>query len=180
MKHFCTIIILFAVCAFGQSSVQKPDDANGAFKPNATTAALLSLAVPGAGQIYARSYLHSPVFIAAESYCAWRAIDAANSADDFWSKRDNLIAGTYEYDQARNEFDYYVKERNTYLWFLVGVKFLDIADAYISAQLFDFDEQMKTPVSNSQTAFSTRKESPFSLFIAPEPKGARLVFEMKF
>ena len=134
--------------------------------PNPSTAALLSLAFPGAGQIYSKAYWHSPFFMAAEGYCIWRIVDSINRANDLWELRKNLTPGTLEYEDARSQFDYATTERNTYLWFLAGVKLLDIADAYVTAQFFSFDHLM-----NEQLTIS----------ITPEPSGgARLSLLIRF
>ncbi len=135
------------------------------WSPNPTVASLLSAALPGAGQIYARAYWHAPIFILFEGYCAWRAIDSWQKADQLWEKRASLVPGTAEYEQARSEFEYTVDVRNTYLWALAGVKFLDIADAYVSAQLFGFDQQMEAPLSAS---------------ISPMQNGAILTINIRF
>lgn len=133
--------------------------------PDPTTASLLSLAFPGAGQIYARAYWHSPIFIIFEGYCAWRAVDAWQKSDDLWHKRSSLTPGTTEYEQARAEFEYVTTTRNTYLWMLAGVKLLDIADAYVSAQLFGFNAQM---------------EAPLSVTFLPDRDGARVALNIRF
>jgi len=154
MKQFPLAISLFSLVAIlaAQPIVQiEPTDTTAAeparWAPNPTVAALLSTAIPGAGQIYGRAYWHSPIFIVAEGYCAWRVFDAAQRANEQWDLRNSLTPGTAAYEEARSEFDYAALERNTYLWFLAGVKFLDIADAYVSAHLYEFDEQMNMPLS---------------------------------
>jgi len=154
MRYFFSILFFFAIvlCIHAQQDVQtaKADTARTAephWVPNPTIAALLSAALPGAGQVYSRNYLHSVIFVAAESYCAWRVIDAAQRTEELWDKRSGIDTDSPEYAAARSEFEYSANERNTYLWFLAGAKFLDIADAYISAHLYDFDERMNAPVS---------------------------------
>ena len=143
--------IFFSGALYCQPAVQTASKGSAKnaseWSPNPTTAAFLSAAFPGAGQIYSRAYLHSPIFILSEGYCAWRAIDSWQQANTLWDERNSLTPGTAEYESARSEFDYYTNERNTYLWMLAGVKFLDIVDAYITAQLYHFDEQMETPIS---------------------------------
>jgi len=148
-----TILLLSVISIFAQPSIQTaPADTSKPAKklrwaPSPTVSALLSTAIPGAGQIYSRKYWHAPLFMAAEGYCAWRAYDSANKANDYWDLRNSLTQGTAQYAQAGADFENTVNDRNTYLWLLAGAKFFDIVDAYICAHLFDFDEQMNTPLS---------------------------------
>ncbi len=163
------LVFLLSTCAFAQPLVQSQEADSLRKKtrwvPNPTVAALLSTAVPGAGQIYSRAYWHSIIFLAAEGYCAWRAIDAAQTANEMWNKRTSLSPGTQQYEDARIQFEYSTTERNTYLWFLAGAKLLDIADAYVSAHLYDFEYQM---------------EASLSVLVLPQNGGAKVSISFRF
>lgn len=163
------MIFMISACAFAQPLVQSQETDSLRKKtrwvPNPTAAALLSAAVPGAGQVYSRAYWHSIIFLVAEGYCAWRAIDAAQNAKKMWDKRESLLPGTQQYEEARTQFEYSITERNTYLWLLAGTKLLDIADAYVSAHFYDFEYQT---------------EAPLSILILPENGGARVSIKFRF
>ncbi len=135
------------------------------FTPNPTVAALLSAAIPGAGQVYSRAWWHVPIFVASEGYCLWRAYDASILADSLWDIRESLEPGSSEYTQAQTDFENATNDRNTYLWIFAGAKFLDIVDAYICAHLFDFDDRI---------------DAPLSVNITPLPDGVKLTLDIRF
>ncbi len=117
------------------------------FQPDPTTAALLSAAVPGAGQMYARAWWHAPIFVVAETYCLYRAWEFNEKADSLWSIRSTLDPESGEYATVGEEFSSAAENRNSFLWFFAAVKFLDIVDAYVSAHLYDFDEKSNPKVA---------------------------------
>ena|GEM_PF-615810 len=141
-----------------QSVVEQSEDnvivESKAFTPDPTVSALLSGAIPGAGQIYSRAWWHAPIFILTEGYCIWRAYDANSTADSLWKLRNSLEPESPEYEQTGIEFENSTIQRNTYLWLFAGVKLLDIVDAYVSAHLYKFDEKMTPPLTVDFTTSS--------------------------
>ncbi|RKZ25650.1 hypothetical protein DRQ29_06005 [bacterium] len=171
MKHFLITIIISSFCFIWGQSVQSPEKSQGEtdtisethFAPKPTVAALLSTAIPGAGQIYDRDFWHAPIFILAESYCLWRAYDFNSQADSLWNLRNSLDPESSQYSQTGTEFDHSTANRNTYLWIFAGVKFLDIVDAYVGAHLFKFQDKMNPPLSLSFVPTENSVELTFTI-----------------
>jgi hypothetical protein len=95
------------------------------------TAVLLSFLLPGGGQVYTGRYWHAAVIAPAEISLG------------FFSVRDHMgatraLAGgdTTRYVSLRDR-------RNALLWWTGAVLAFSMADAYVSAQLFGFDRQMR-------------------------------------
>lgn len=94
-------------------------------------AVLLSLLIPAGGQVYTRNYWKVPLIAPAElalGYLTCREYSAARSA------------------LSRNDTSGYVQHRDrgtTFLFFTGAVIAFSMADAYVSAQLFGFKEQMR-------------------------------------
>jgi len=158
------------------------------FKPNPTRAILFSAIVPGLGQIYNRKYWKLPLvygsFIGCVYAMTWNNtqykgykqayIDFVdpNSKYDSWkdyrppSYPENIDNWT---DQQRTQFssrlkaqrDYYRYYRDMSRIITVGVYALWIVDAYVDAQLFDFDvspdlSMRATPVFFEKTPVGSR------------------------
>lgn len=159
-----------------------------AFKPNPTRAVLYAL-VPGLGQIYNRKYWKLPIVYGGLMGCmyaitwnnknyqdyseAYKDImyDAAKNPDnpDAWhsswqelTSRDpaSLIKDSSFKEQLKNRKDYYRRYRDLSIIITVGVYALSIVDAYVDAQLFDFDitpdlSMRVEPVVTPKTSFSS-------------------------
>ena len=129
--------------ATGQDTVAS---AKVQFEPDPTVAALLSAAIPGAGQIYARKWWHAPIFIAGEAYCLWRAYEFGHQADSLWDLRSQLDPEGEQYAAVGEQFSNAAQNRNSFLWLFAGAKFLDIVDAYVCAHLYNFEEKVNVPL----------------------------------
>ena len=138
-----------------------------AFKPDPTKAVLYAL-VPGLGQIYNRKYWKLPIVYGGLMGCmyaiTWNnknyqdyseaysdiVYDQTNNRDnpDAWhtswqelTSRDpsSLINDSNFSEQLKNRKDYFRRYRDLSIIIAVGVYALSIIDAYVDAQLFDFD-----------------------------------------
>lgn len=78
--------------------------------------------VPGGGQIYNRSPLKAVLFAGVFSYFAYEYVDANNIYQD--NKLDESLH----------------RNRNDKIWLMALTWILNLADAYIEAQLWDFDK----------------------------------------
>ncbi|MBS4014985.1 MAG: hypothetical protein KGZ86_00885 [Candidatus Latescibacteria bacterium] len=85
---------------------------------------LFSTVFPGGGQFYCKSYVKGIVFLGAEGALAYYA---------YQNHRDYL----------RNNKQKHLDSRNNLLWWLASVKVLSIADAYVTANMYKFNEQMR-------------------------------------
>ncbi|MEO0072434.1 MAG: DUF5683 domain-containing protein [candidate division WOR-3 bacterium] len=87
----------------------------------------LSLMLPGGGQFYCEEYFKGTLFLATEGLLSY-----------YTYKNHKAYILT-----AHNE---YLMRRNNFLWWLATVKAISLADAYISAQMYKFNEQMELGV----------------------------------
>jgi len=128
MKNRALFISLITLSLSIRVFSQQPDTTGSVephIKPHSTVkAVLLSAFVPGAGQIYNGQKIKSVIAvggIAALSYAAYiqnkRALDSETDV----------------------ERDYYKGDRDRFIIYAVLFYFLNIVDAYVDAQLRDFD-----------------------------------------
>ena len=136
------------------------------FKPNSTRAILYSAVVPGLGQIYNRKYWKLPLVYGSFMGCVY-AINWNNNqytgykeafmefedADETTGSWKSYVPRSYPEDlnewtgEQRTRFssalkakkDYYRNYRDMSIIITVGVYAFWIIDAYVDAQLFDFD-----------------------------------------
>jgi hypothetical protein len=136
------------------------------FRPDPTKATLLAL-VPGLGQIYNRNYWKLPIVYGAFMGCIYAVTwNNRNYTDYHTAYRDvrsddplthdswkNLVPAsvppesvdTYPQDNPsfieniRQRKDYFRRYRDLSIIISVGVYALSLIDAYVDAQLFDFD-----------------------------------------
>jgi hypothetical protein len=143
-----------------------PFPRNTTFKPNSTRAILYSAIVPGLGQIYNRKYWKLPLLYGSFIGCAyainWNNSQYAGYKEAFMEFEDtDETTGSWKdyvprsYPENLNEWtgdqksrfssalkakkDYYRHYRDMSIIITVGVYAVWIIDAYVDAQLFDFD-----------------------------------------
>ena len=101
-------------------------------KRSPALAVALSAALPGGGQFYTGNYLKAGAFAGALGYIGLRYLKedrAAKSAEtpyDWWN-----------HDAYRRD----------YKWWFIGVWLVSMADAYVDAHLYKFDEQSEPDLS---------------------------------
>ena len=101
----------------------------------------LSAVGPGLGQIYNEDYWKVPVIWGLSAYWISEWISLHNQYNDF---RDQYAASVLEFppngdDRYLRLRDSYRDERDKFAWFLGGLYFLNLVDAYVGANLYDFD-----------------------------------------
>jgi hypothetical protein len=102
-----------------------------------------SFAVPGWGQIYNGKYWKSPVFIAAQGFCLYMAIDTYRTARRYL----NLSRDASDEEEKTAFYDRYndfVVETEFWGWMFVGWMFVgfmaySMLDAYVDAHLSDWE-----------------------------------------
>lgn len=159
-----------------------------AFKPNSTKAIIYSAIVPGLGQMYNRKYWKLPLVYGSFIGCAYAvnwnnnqytgykeafiAFEDADETTDSWKV---YVPRSYPEDlnewtgDQKNRFssalkakkDYYRNYRDMSIIITVGVYAFWIIDAYVDAQLFDFDvspdlSMRVDPVLFEKTAANSR------------------------
>lgn len=93
-------------------------------------AIVLSTIIPGGGQIYCQNYLKAIIISGTEVTLGYFAYQ---NHQKFTTTQNNS----------------YREKRNDFLWWLATIKVLSIADAYVSAHMYKFNEQMKLTISCS-------------------------------
>jgi hypothetical protein len=101
----------------------------------------LSAALPGLGQIYNRSYWKVPLIWGLGGYWVYEWVHLNNNYRDFrdqyaGSISPSLPGGNNQFLQLR---DFYRDERDRFAWYLGALYLLNLIDAYVGANLFDFD-----------------------------------------
>lgn len=111
------------------SSKMKTKSLNPYYK-SPGVAMILSTIIPGGGQIYCQNYLKAIIISGTEVTLGYFAYQ---NHQKFTTTQNNS----------------YRDKRNNFLWWLATIKVLSIADAYVSAQMYKFNEQMKLTISYS-------------------------------
>lgn len=102
------------------------------------TAVLLSFLLPGGGQVYTGNWWKAALIAPAELTLGYLALKEHRIAGDYLSR----------FAQSRSQSDSlnYVRHRNTrtvLLWWTGAVVAFSMADAYVSAQMYGFDREMR-------------------------------------
>lgn len=100
---------------------------------SAWTAVLMSAVVPGAGQIYNESYWKAPVIWGLTGWLVYNWIDNNNN----YKSNKDLYAQTEDEDYRRLR-TFYRDQRDLFSIYLGLTYVLNLVDAYVDAQLFDF------------------------------------------
>ena len=126
--------------------------------PNPTKATWLALVIPGGGQIYNRKYWKLPIFYGGFAGCAYALTwnskmykdystaykDAMNGNMQSSSITDLLppgykISETQLKELLRKRKDTYRRDRDLSIFAFIGVYLLSVIDAYVDAELSNFD-----------------------------------------
>lgn len=135
LKQFLVFSFLFLVLLYAQpvtDTINKPVKKIDKYYKSPFLATLLSTAIPGGGQFYTQNYWKAILIAGTEGTLAYFAI------------QDHL-----DYEDTHNTT--YRNRRNNLLWWLATVKVLSMADAYVSANMFKFKEQMQLSINYDLT-----------------------------
>ena len=119
LYKFVVIILTTFTLAMGQTADPAPVDSTSTKSPGK---ALLFSIIPGGGQLYNESPGKALLFAGAFSYFTYEYL------------RINQIYQNDSSDQLLH------RSRNDQIWLMALTWVLNIADAYVEAQLWDFDE----------------------------------------
>ncbi|MBM2814753.1 MAG: hypothetical protein HW421_1515 [Ignavibacteria bacterium] len=126
-----------------QDTIRKADTSTKfTMKKSPITAILLSLALPGAGQIYTGNYWKAPIFIAGSGALVYAAIFNNNKYKNYQNLYDGVVGkgGSSSLDSMYYKLykEFYRDNRDRSLFYLGCVYTLCIIDAYVGAHLYDF------------------------------------------
>ena len=102
-----------------------------------------SVAFPGWGQLYNKKYFKAGLTFGAEvTFLTLMAIEWKRTDDQ---KRifDSLPLSHPDKQYEYNLYKYYRDQRSLYLWSSLATILISMFDAYVDAQLYDFDKEME-------------------------------------
>lgn len=162
-------IFLFFACFSLINEVTAQDISNQIQSPR--KAALLSLVVPGSGQIYNKKYWKIPIIYAGLLTSAYYVNDNHNKytqyKEAYLIRIDNNPNTTDDYAEqySSNDLitlkDFYRRNREISILCFVGTYILNIVDASVDAHLFDYDISENISLNISPT--STKNFNGISL-----------------
>lgn len=103
------------------------------------SAVLLSLLMPGLGQLYVESYWKIPLFLGATGVLTYLIVDNHKKFIKFEDEWERMS----DYDQNKNLWylkkEFYRDNRDRSAFYLLGVYIINAIDAYVGAHLYDFN-----------------------------------------
>jgi len=104
-------------------------------------AMLFSAVLPGAGQAYNESYWKVPVVLGFGIYFASSWLHNNRLYKDYRDQYKASITPSIPGGDSRllNIREFYREQRDTFTWYFAILYFINIADAYVDASLFDFN-----------------------------------------
>jgi hypothetical protein len=119
----------------------QPDTAAFVMHKSPWGAVLRSALVPGLGQFYNESYWKIPIVLGLTGFLVAGIIQENNSFLDYRDRyaasiTPTQLSGNLVLKQFR---EYYRNNRDTYAWYFLITYLVQCVDAYVDAQLYDFD-----------------------------------------
>lgn len=157
-----------------QNSIPAPQEKKR-WIPNSNRTVWLGLIIPGAGQIYNRKYWKLPLIYGGFVGCAYALTwngqmykDYSQAYQDIMSNNPNnksyedfLPPGTnvndrleYWQEILRKRKDLYRRQRDLSIFAFIGVYLLSVIDAYVDAELSDFDISKNLSMKWEPTVFN--------------------------
>lgn len=101
----------------------------------------LSAVLPGAGQAYTENYWKIPVIWGLGGYWIYEWIQNNDRYRDFRDRYSQSVQDFPPYGDERmlSLREFYRDQRDSFTWYLGLLYFLNVVDAYVGAQLYDFD-----------------------------------------
>jgi len=141
------IISTFRNLTFGQTKAPLTDTS---LKDKSPTGALLrSVAFPGWGQFYNGKYFKSLVVFGTETTFITLATIEWKRRNEHKRNFENLPQDHPDKSWEFEQFRFYEDRRNLFLWITAGIVFLSMFDAYVDAQLYNFDKEKVPDLSIS-------------------------------
>lgn len=149
--------------------------------PNPTKATWMALVIPGGGQIYNKKYWKLPIFYGGFAGCAYALSwnnrtyknyslaykDAVNNKWDSKSITDllperylNRVSKSQVTDVLRKRKDLYRRYRDLSIFAFIGVYLLSVIDAYVDAELSNFDITPDLSMSVEPAVMDNNKYNP--------------------
>jgi hypothetical protein len=147
-------ILIFQNQTFGQmkenSGLMKTVSADTSLKHKSPTGALFrSIAFPGWGQFYNGKYFKSTVVFGTETTFITLAVIEWGRRNEHKRNFERLPQNHPDKAWEFEQFRFYEDRRNLFLWITTGIVFLSMFDAYVDAQLYNFDKEKVPDLSIS-------------------------------
>jgi hypothetical protein len=122
------------------TNIVKIDTSKFVMQKSAWGAVLRSAVIPGLGQFYNKSYWKIPVIWGFLGYFSYVWISNNNSYKQYRDLyNESLAANDPNAPLNLRIRDFYKDQRDQFAVYIVLTYFLNLVDAYVDAQLFDFD-----------------------------------------
>ncbi len=110
-------------------------------RKSSLTAVGLSALLPGAGQVYTENYWKVPIILGLGGYWVYEWTQNNNDYREFRDLYSRSIAGSPPYGDERflSLREFYKDQRDSFSWYIGILYFLNVVDAYVGAELYDFD-----------------------------------------
>jgi hypothetical protein len=122
-------------------------------KKSPLTAVLLSAALPGAGQFYNESYWKIPVIAGIGGYLVYETIKSNNDYKNYADQYANSVTQTNPQGDQRllSLREFYRDQRDQFYIYCALLYLVQLADAYVDAELYDFDvsDKMKFTIGGN-------------------------------
>ena len=132
---------------------QAPEHKKEAAKPDTTKhrsspfmVMMRSAALPGWGQVYNGKLLKAGVVVAGEGFLVYKAFSELQKENDAVERQNGLDPNSPTYDQdyaqAARDQESHMNQKVNYIWWAVAVHLLQMADAYVDANLADWSAEV--------------------------------------
>lgn len=122
-------------------------------KKSPLTAVLLSAALPGAGQFYNESYWKIPIVAGIGGYLVYEIIQSNNNYRNYADQYAVTVTPANPQGDARllSLREFYRDERDRFYIYGALLYLVQLADAYVDAELYDFDvsDKMKFTIGGN-------------------------------
>lgn len=135
---FNDVISLWAQSGNSDSDI-KADSVRFLYKKSPLGAVLRSIVLPGLGQIYNESYWKVPIIWGLTSWFVYNWIQNNNYYIDYKNLYIQSVNEGRENSNYKTFREFYKDQRDLFAIYLGLTYFLNLVDAYVDAQLFDFD-----------------------------------------
>ncbi len=127
---------------------------------SAGLAVLFSAGLPGLGQIYNESYWKTPIIWALGGYWVSQWVQLNDKYRDYRGRFEADPTGP-ESNLNKRVRDFYRDERDKFAWYLGALYVLNLLDAYVDANLYDFDvggslDHIRVGIEPSRISFQFR------------------------
>jgi len=131
-------------------SMSKADTAV-AYRPakSTGTAVLLSFLLPGGGQVYTGNWWKAALIAPAEVTLGYLSIREHLSASDYLSQFNR-----YHVQSDSENYVLHRDRRTAFLWWTGAIVAFSMADAYVSAQMYGIDREMRLTIGPMQAGFA--------------------------